>query len=226
MPRRIRFPVTDLPLHVVQRGNDRQACFFGDLDFRLYLKALADASSRYRVLVHAYVLMTNHVHMLVTPLVVGAVSRMMQSLGTRYAKYVNDSRARTGTLWEGRYKACLVARDEHALAVCRYIDLNPVRAGMVRHPADYRWSSYAALAQMRADPVVTPHAVLEQLGSPLGAAYARWCTEAMNRDEILRLREATDHQLAFGSDEFRAQIESVTARATSIRSPGRRRRAA
>jgi putative transposase len=225
MPRRPRFPVTDLPLHVVQRGNDRKPCFFVEQDFRVYLKALADASVRYRVLVHAYVLMSNHVHLLVTPLVINAVSGMMQSLGTRYAKYVNDSCARTGTLWEGRYRACLVASDDHALAVCRYIDLNPVRAGMVPHPRDYRWSSYAALAQLRTDAIVTPHGVLEQLGSPQGAAYASWCDEGVRQDEIARLREATERELVFGSDSFRAHIEAVTARATSVRAPGRRRAA-
>ena len=177
MPRRPRFSLTDFPLHVIQRGNDRQRCFFEERDFRIYLRALYDASTRYRVLLHAYVLMTNHVHMLVTPLSVGAVSKLMQSLGTRYAKHINLACGRTGSLWEGRYKACLVARDQHVLAVCRYIDLNPVRAGMVDRARDYRWSSYRALAGLDVDPLVTPHGALEQLGGGNGRAYARWCDE-------------------------------------------------
>jgi putative transposase len=222
MPRRPRFPLTDFPLHVVQRGNDRRACFFEERDFRFYLETLVDASVHYRVLVHAYVLMTNHVHLLMTPLVAGGVSKLMQSLGSRYVKFVNATTQRVGTLWEGRYKACLVARDEHVLAACRYIDLNPVRAGMVRHPTEYRWSSYAGLAKMRFDAVVTPHTALEQLGASHGA-YARWCDEGIRDDELARLREATGRELAFGSEGFKAHIEAMTSRATAPRRSGPRR---
>lgn len=223
MARRPRFPLTDYPIHVVQRGNDRQRCFFDERDFRVYLKALADASLRYRVRVHAYALMTNHVHLLVTPLAANGVSRLMQSLGARYVKHMNARNERTGTLWEGRYKACLVARDEHVLAACRYIDLNPVRAGIVRRPFDYRWSSYGALAGLRTDPLVFPHDALEQLGNPLGHAYARWCAQGAGAEEVDRLREATARELAFGTDEFKAEIEAVTARPTFARPSGRRR---
>jgi len=220
MPRRPRFALTDLPLHVVQRGNDRRPCFFRECDFQVYLKTLADASIHYRVLVHGYVLMTNHVHLLMTPLVVGGVSKVMQSLGSRYVKYVNASCERVGTLWEGRYKACLVARDEHVLAACRYIDLNPVRAGMVAHPSEYRWSSYAALAGTRFDPVVTPHAALEQLGMCAASAYVKWCDDGIREDELHRLREATGRELAFGSEEFRVEVATMTSRATARRTPG------
>jgi putative transposase len=226
MPRRPRFLLTDLPIHVVQRGNDRKPCFFTERDFRVYLKALADASVRYRVLVHAYALMTNHVHLLVTPLSANGVSKLMQSIGARYVKYVNSSNERTGTLWEGRYKACLVARDEHVLAACRYIDLNPVRAGIVRRPIDYRWSSYSALAGLTIDPLVSPHVALDQLGDPRGAAYARWCAQGIHESELERLRDATARELAFGSDEFRVEIEAMTARPTFIRPAGRPRRGA
>jgi putative transposase len=141
----------------------------------VYLSALADACVSYGVFVDAYVLMTNHVDLLVTPVVPGALSRVMQSTGARYVRYVNRAFDRTGTLWEGRYHACLVACDQHALAVCRYIDLNPVRASLVQRVSDYRWSSYLALAGVRKDPLVTPHSVLDQLGTPRGPAYARWC---------------------------------------------------
>ena len=220
MPRRPRFSITGFPLHVVQRGNDRQRCFFEDGDFRFYLKALADGCTRYRVLLHAYALMTNHVHLLLTPTAAGSVSKLMQSLGTRYVKHVNAVSSRTGTLWEGRYKACLVACDQHLLSVCRYIDLNPVRAGMVSHPSEYRWSSYRALAGMRADPLVTWHDALEQLGAPRGAAYAQWCAEGIGALELDDLRDATERELAFGSDAFKSHIERTTARATFTRPPG------
>ncbi|HEY6829196.1 MAG TPA: transposase [Gemmatimonadaceae bacterium] len=201
MPRPSRFPLTDLPLHVVQRGNDRRRCFFEDGDFRFYLRALSEAAVRYRVLVHAYVLMTNHVHLLLTPLVAGGVSRAMQSLGSRYVKRVNARSGRVGTLWESRYRACLVERDSHVLAVCRYIDLNPVRAAMVARPEDYRWSSYAGLAELRQDPVITPHAALEQLGTPRGSRYVVWCGEGIRSEELEHLREATMRGVRFASSD-------------------------
>jgi putative transposase len=191
MPRPPRFPHTGLPLHVVQRGNDRRRCFFEDSDFRFYLRALAEAALRYRVLVHAYALMTNHVHLLLTPLVAGAVSHVMQSMGSRYVKRINARSGRVGTLWESRYKACLVDRDVYVLAVCRYIDLNPLRAGMVVTPDEYRWSSYAGLAGLRGDPIITPHPALQALGEPSGARYADWCAQGIANDELERLREAT-----------------------------------
>lgn len=223
MARRPRFLLTGLPLHVVQRGNDRQTCFFAERDYRIYLRALRETALRYDVLVHAYVLMTNHVHLLLTPRVAGAVSRVMQSLGARYVRYVNSSRQRTGTLWEGRYRACLVAHDDHVLAACRYIDLNPVRAGMVRTPGEYRWSSYAALSGSRSDSLVTRHSVLDQLGTPAGSAYARWCAQSGIEGELDHIRSAIVHELAFGSDAFKSSIEATTARSVSNRPRGRPR---
>lgn len=215
MARLPRFPVTDLPLHVVQRGNDRSACFFEDRDRVVYLRALREAAVRYDVLVHAYVLMTNHVHLLVTPQVMGAVSRMMQSVGARYVWHVNHTRERTGTLWEGRYKACVVERDRHVLAVCRYIDLNPVRAGMVMHPANYRWSSYAELAGLRRAAWIVPHPSLEQLGVVPGPAYAKWCDLGISAAEAAELREATLREMAFGDTAFKQAIERATSRRTT-----------
>lgn len=222
MSRRPRFPLTDLPLHVVQRGNDRQRCFFEERDYRVYLRALGEASVHYGVLVHAYVLMTNHVHLLVTPRIVGGVSKLMQSVGARYVWHVNATRERTGTLWEGRYKACLVARDEHLLVACRYIDLNPVRAGMVQHPSEYRWSSYRSLSGQAFDPLVSPHDALLQLGTPRGVVYERWCAE-VGDEHLDQLRAATEHELAFGSDSFKEHIESKTARAATGGTRGRPR---
>jgi putative transposase len=220
MSRRPRFPVKDLPFHVVQRGNDRGACFFDDADRLIYLSMLSEACTRYGLLVHAYVLMTNHVHLLLTPCSLAGISRAMQSVGSRYVGYVNRSKARTGTLWEGRYRACLVADDRHMLAACRYIDLNPVRAGIVRHPGDYRWSSYLALARLRPDPLVNPHPALEQLGGERGRAYAHWCEQGEQETDVIELRKATAGELAFGSSEFKSKIAMQTARATVKRPPG------
>lgn len=220
MARRPRFPLTEVPLHIVQRGNDRRRCFFDELDYRVYLRAVSDASARYGVAVHAYALMTNHVHLLVTPAQANGVSRLMQSVAARYVWHVNASKSRSGTLWEGRYKACLVERDEHVLAACRYIDLNPVRAGLVSHPSQYPWSSYAALAELRVDPLVVPHDALEQIGRPRGEAYSRWCS-VYPAAEWDRLRQATERQAAFGSDGFLAEIEARTLRPMVRRGRGR-----
>jgi len=220
MPRRPRFPLTGLPLHVVQRGNDRQPCFFGDTDCRVYLAALHDAASHYGMQIHAYALMTNHVHLLVTPLEAGAVSRAMQSIGARYVGYINATLGRTGTLWEGRYKACLVDADRYVLAFCRYIDLNPVRARMVAHPVAFRWSSYAGLAGLRRDSLLAPHVSLGALGDAPGPGYARWCGQPVDDDELAALRQATASQRVFGGDRFKAQVEATTSRATARRPPG------
>jgi putative transposase len=187
-----------LPLHVVQRGNDRRRCFFEDSDFRFYLRALAEGAVRYRVLVHAYALMPKHVHLLLTPLVAGAVSQVMQSTGSRYVKRINARSGRVGTLWESRYKACLVDRDAYVLAVCRYIDLNPLRAGIVATPDAYPWCSYAGLAGLRGDPIISRHPALETLGEPSGARYASWCAQTIANEDLERLREATARGVPYG----------------------------
>lgn len=197
MPRPLRLPVTELPMHVVQRGHDRGTCFFRASDYRLYLSALQFAAAHYGVQVHAYALMTNHVHLLVTPLRPHAVSRMLQWVGGRYVRRVNDSRARRGTLWEGRHRACLVASDGHVLAACRYIDLNPVRAGIVGNPVDYAWSSYGALAGRRTERWLVPHPTLEQIGSIPGAAYTAWCERGIADSELGAIRDATRRQVQF-----------------------------
>jgi putative transposase len=141
MARLGRYFIRDQVLHVIQRGNNRQAIFFAPEDYLAYRFWLAEAAKKYGCAVHAYVLMTNHVHLLVTPGSAESLPRMMQSLGRRYVRYVNRLYRRTGTLWEGRYRAAPIDSDEHFISCCRYIELNPVRARMVAHPGDYRWSS-------------------------------------------------------------------------------------
>lgn len=138
MARLPRFDVPGVAQHVVQRGNDRLPCFAADLDYVRYLQDLRDVARENRCAIHAYVLMTNHVHLLVTPTTAGAVGRMMQALGRRYVSYFNGQYHRTGTLWEGRYKSCLVDSEDYVLRCYRYIELNPLRARMVESPAAYR----------------------------------------------------------------------------------------
>ena len=159
MARLPRFSLTGVPQHVIQRGNNRQACFAADEDYRFYLDCLRDASQRYRCAIHAYVLMTNHVHLLVTPGETGAISRFMQHVGRRYVQHFNFLYQRSGTLWEGRYKSSLVDAENYLLTCYRYIEMNPVRAAMVREPVEYRWSSHRANALGHPDSVLTPHAL-------------------------------------------------------------------
>jgi len=158
MPRRARLAIAGIPWHIIQRGNNRSACFYADEDYLRYLETLETLSRRYGCAVHAYVLMTNHVHLLLTPEREDSAGLLMKHLGQRYVQYINRSYRRSGTLWEGRYKSCLTQTEDYVLACYRYIELNPVRANMVSHPRDYRWSSYRTNAEGVIDPFVTPHA--------------------------------------------------------------------
>jgi putative transposase len=173
MARLGRYFLPEQPLHVIQRGNDWQAVFFSDEDRVLYLGWLLAAAREHGCAIHAYVLMTNHVHLLLTPARADSLPRLMQSLGRRYVRYVNDAHRRTGTLWEGRYRAAPIDSEAYLLACCRYIELNPMRARMVRSPRDYRWSSYRANALGAADPLVRPHALYLTLGRSGGTPIAR-----------------------------------------------------
>ncbi|MBA8885076.1 transposase [Dokdonella fugitiva] len=171
MARLPRIEFADIPQHVVQRGNDRQPCFLEDADYRRYLRGLQEAALDHGCHIHAYVLMTNHVHLLLTPTTVGAVSRMMQQLGRGYVGYFNTAHHRSGTLWEGRFKSNLVDSERYLLTCYRYIEMNPVRAGMVEEPGAYRWSSYGHNASGGPDAIVTPHPIY------LRSAKSSTCTE-------------------------------------------------
>lgn len=159
MPRKPRFTLPGIPQHIIQRGNNREPCFFAEEDYRRYLDDLAEVAEKHGCRIHAYVLMTNHVHLLMTPAREHSISDTMQALGRRYVYYINKTYRRTGTLWEGRYKASLIDTEAYLLTCMRYIELNPVRATMVEHPGEYQWSSYAANAQGTTNPRITPHPV-------------------------------------------------------------------
>ena len=164
MPRRCRIHIDGLPLHIVQRGHNRAPCFFDEQDRLAYLDWLREALAREHWRMHAYVLMTNHVHLLLTPDDASAVPRVLMSVGRRYVQYINYTYGRTGTLWDGRYKSSLVQADTYLLFCQRYIELNPVRAGMVSDPGEYRWSSYRNNALGEPDALVTPHPLYLALG--------------------------------------------------------------
>ena len=164
MPRPRRIDAPGYPQHVVQRGNNRQRVFFADGDRVAYLRLLCHHADQQHCRVHAYVLMDNHVHLLATPDLCGGLSRMMQAVNRTYVRRVNDRQGRTGTLWEGRFHSTVVDTDRYLLACQRYIELNPVRAGKVAHPGDYRWSSYRANARGRPNALLEPHSAFERMG--------------------------------------------------------------
>ena len=210
MPRKPRFYVPGVPVHVVQRGNNREPIFFDAVDYQVYLDWLEEAAVRYDCLVHAYVLMTNHVHLLATPKNKASVSQMMQHLGRLYVPYINKSYSRSGTLWEGRYKGNLVQHDVHLLTCMRYIELNPVRANMVKTASDYHWSSYAANAKGHSDSLITYHELYLTLGRTRQSrqdAYNALFKTHMAKETINEIRAAWQTGTPLGNDRFRDKIE-------------------
>ncbi len=225
-----RLPRPDLPgvpQHVVQRGNNRLPCFLDDEDRQRYLQCLCRALTRFGCQLHAYVLMNNHVHLLLTPGEAGAVSRMMHTFARNYVGWFNGRHGRTGTLWEGRYKACLVDSGAYFLACSRYIELNPVRASMVANPADHHWSSHGANACGRSDALLTPHAEYRALGgSPCSRAlaYRALFEDALGEELVDEIRHYLQQQKTLGTDRFRAWVEVRTGRFETVRQVGRPRR--
>ena len=220
MPRQPRLDLAGACQHVVQRGNDRQPCVFLEADTHRYLDDLHAASLRYGVALHAYVMKTNHVHLLVTPGGSGAVSIMMQCLGRHYVSYVKRAYHRTGTLWEGRYKSCRVGGERYVLACHRYIELNPVRAAMVVGRADYAWSGHRANTLDIDDARLTTHPVLLGLGvlsEQRRAAYLALFDEVLDAQHVLELRAYLQQQRAFGSDRFQAAIQAQLGRCPQVR---------
>lgn len=226
MPRLPRLDLPGIPQHVVQRGHDRLPCFAAEVDYMRYRQELLDAAPRHGCAIHAYVLMTNHVHLLVSPATEGAVSRMMQMLGRRYVGGFNARYRRSGTLWEGRFKSCLVDSEDYLLRCYRYIELNPVRARMVEAPGQYPWSSYAANALGRPDHLVTPHPAwlaLDHEPDVRRARYAEWVSENTDAEEAAEIRVHLRQGKAYGSQRFRRHIEALVGRCAEVRQRGRPR---
>lgn len=226
MPRPPRINIPDVTFHVVQRGNDRGRTFFEDGDFKRYLLLLRRISRRYATDVHAYVLMSNHVHLLMTSRRQHGISLTMQQLGSAYVRYVNDRYARTGTLWEGRFRSSPVDSDYYCLACYRYIELNPVRAGMVAAPEDYRWSSFRENVGLRSLSIVTPHVSFIDLASQpheRHRRYRRIVEESLPERTLATLRDSTRKGVPIGSERFVGLIERKTGKAMHGRKPGRPR---
>ena len=215
-----------IPLHVVQRGHNREPCFFYENDYRSYLYWLGKALAETECDLHAYVLMTNHVHLLLTPKKAHRVPKLIISIGRRYVQYINRTYRRTGTLWDSRYKSSLVQADNYLLTCMRYIELNPVRAAMVEDPADYLWSSYRGNGLVQADPRITPHNLYLALGAShdeRSAAYRALFRPHLDQDAINDIRLALNQNQPLGDSRFHATIHEMTGVRRAARPRGRPR---
>ncbi|GIX47454.1 MAG: transposase [Candidatus Tectimicrobiota bacterium] len=215
MARQPRLVLPGYPHHVIQRGNNRQRIFFTEADYSFYLACLQQAKLACQCRIYAYVLMTNHVHLIVEPPQAEALGRFMQSVGRRYVRYINATYQRSGTLWEGRFKSAVISRDAYLLRCGRYIELNPVRAGLVTHPAEYRWSSYRCRALGVPDAVVDEDPWYAGLGADAEArcrAYRAWMEESWQAEEWEQIRQATRQGRAIGSEQFQEALAQLRGR--------------
>jgi REP-associated tyrosine transposase len=209
MPRPLRLILPGVAVHIIQRGNNRAACFRSDSDYLIYLAHLRQLSEKYECTVHAYCLMTNHVHLLMTPSAPGTCTALMRDLGQRYVQYFNRRHERTGTLWEGRFRSCIAESALYVLACYRYIELNPVRAGMVDHPTGYLWSSYALNSGMRADPLISAHPEFIALAGDAERRYAAYrglFEQPFDPVMLAAIRDSTNSGYALASDTFKATV--------------------
>lgn len=209
MARRLRYILPGVALHVVQRGVNRATCFRGDADYLVYLSHLRQLSLKHGCAVHAYCLMTNHVHLLLSPDTAGSCILLMRDLGRRYVPYFNRRHQRTGTLWEGRFRSCIVESARYVLACYRYIELNPVRAGMVGEAAAYLWSSHAANSGARHDPTLLPHAEFEALSAnpdKRAVQYRALFAEQMDEPSLRAIRDATNSGYPLVSEAFKYRV--------------------
>ncbi len=215
MARLARVVLPGHPVHIIQRGNNRQAVFFAEEDYQKYLDTLREAAGDSGCAIHAYVLMTNHIHLLVTPEHENSLSIMMQSIGRCYVRYINSTYQRSGSLWEGRYKSSLIDSDNYLLTCSRYIELNPVRAGMVASSEDCAWSSYRRNALGYENPIIKPHPLYLKLGSSRSSrqeAYRALFSVHLDNDMLKQIRESTQKCTVMGNHRFQEEIEKMLKR--------------
>jgi putative transposase len=224
MARLPRLTLAGYPHHVIQNGNNRQPICRDGADFQVLKDVLGESAQRYQVAVHAFVLMDNHFHLLATPPTDDALPKMMQALGRSYVRYFNDRYLRTGTLWEGRYKSTVIEADRYLLDCMAYIDLNPVRAGLVSQASDYPWSSHGHYSGLRADKLITPHSLVWNLGNtPFAreAAYAQLVQNGIGQGRQSAMTDAVLRGWALGEADFLAELQKKTPRRLSKSRPGR-----
>jgi putative transposase len=211
MPRRARLAVPGIPWHIIQRGNNRSTCFITDVDCENYLSILNEQAMQYGCAVHAYVLMSNHIHLLLTPAEVDSAAQLMKQLGQRYAQYINRTYKRTGTLWDGRFRSCLTQNEEYVLSCYRYVELNPVRVNLVKHPREYRWSSFQANANGKTNDYLrlTPHAEYLRLGTSITScqhAYRSLFHSRLDPKRVTEIRNATNGNFVLGDIKFQQHM--------------------
>jgi putative transposase len=227
MARLPRYVIPNQPQHIIQRGNNRQVIFAADADYQFFRDAIVDAASKHGLKVHAYVWMTNHIHLLATPKFEDSISKVFQSVGRKYVQYFNFTYKRSGTLWEGRYRATVVDTEQYLLKLMRYIELNPLRANMVGHPASYPWSSYARNAEGRLGlnfDWLVPHEEYSKLGKNEAerlAAYQGLFKVALAEEDLKQIRESTHKGWALGSQRFIEEIEVLSRRQATSKGVGR-----
>ena len=217
MSRKPRFNLPGVAQHIIQRGNNREPCFYSLDDYHKYLTLLAEVSTANNCHIHSYVLMTNHVHILLTPNQPNAIAHMIQDLGRKYVRYINKTYKRSGTLWEGRYKSSLIDSEAYLLICMRYIEMNPVRAGMVKHPGEYQWSSYSVNAYNKVNDVLHQHPLYIALGESIECrikAYRSLFENYLSAKDVHIIREALNQELVLGRDDFKDKIEQMTKRQT------------
>lgn len=230
MARLPRYVIPGQPQHIIQRGNNRQAIFAAEADYQFFRDALVEAALKHGLRIHAYVWMTNHIHLLATPEFDDSISKVFQSVGRKYVQYFNYTYKRSGTLWEGRYRATVVDGEQYLLTLMRYIELNPVRAGMVAHPRDYPWSSYGFNTQGDSGPSsqwLISHKEYLRLGQSTAerqATYRQLFKAAVSNDDLREIRECTHKGWALGSERFRAEIECLTHRRAASKGVDRPRK--
>ena len=230
MARLPRYVIPGQPQHIIQRGNNRQVIFAAEADYQFFRDALVEAADKHGLAIHAYVWMTNHVHLLATPGFADSISRTFQSVGRRYVQYFNYTYKRSGTLWEGRYRATVVDSERYLLTLMRYIELNPVRAGMVALPQDYPWSSYRRNAMGEGGPNaywLSSHEEYSRLGRD-GAdrhiTYQALFATSIGQGDLAEIRDCTHKGWALGGERFRAEIEALGQRQAASKGVGRPRK--
>ncbi|MBN1006601.1 transposase [Amphritea pacifica] len=218
MPRLGRLVLPGYPHHIVQRGHNKQVVFAEDRDYQYYLNTLAEFKDEFQVVVHAYCLMTNHVHLLLEPETASGLGELMKRLAGRQTRYFNKQEGRRGTLWEGRYKSSVVDAENYFFACLRYIELNPVRAGMVKSPVDYGWSSYAAHYNGAETDRYTDNSKMKGFK---GVEYESYICGRVDQDETVLLRESVNRNQLTGNSRFIDEIEAITGRRYERRGQGR-----
>ena len=230
MARLARYVIPGQRQHIIQRGNNRQVIFAAEADYQFFRDALVEAANKHRLTIHAYVWMTNHIHLLATPQLGHSISKVFQSVGRHYVQYFNAAYRRTGTLWDGRYRATVVASERYLLTLMRYLELNPVRAAMVKHPKEYPWSSYRHNAFGERGPNaewIEPHEEYIGLGKNAAdrhSAYRQLFRAALSGDDRKKIRECTHKGWALGGERFREQIEILAQRRAASKGVGRPRK--